>query len=170
MTPDTMTPQEHLDAAAAAEKSAYDSFERCDTDGFLSQWASGLSAQKHRMAAQVAADGGRAWFAALNDLETGVRVPAKLIEGRYGMCWALVVPGTTEFTGEFISAFPRREATMAEKGYSEGWEWAPALATFKGRGTGLSGSAWACVVRTDDGTGQDPAVIADPDPDEDVEG
>ena len=32
------------DWAASARRSASDSWERCDTDGFLSQWASGLTA------------------------------------------------------------------------------------------------------------------------------
>ena len=39
----TLTAQEHREAAARHYQEAADSFERCDTDGFLSQWAAGKS-------------------------------------------------------------------------------------------------------------------------------
>ena len=38
----TSTAAQLREAAAADRQAAYDSFERCDTDGFMSQWASGL--------------------------------------------------------------------------------------------------------------------------------
>ena len=43
----------------------------------------------------------------------GNRVNAKLIEGRYGVCWALM-DDKEEFTGEFVSAFPKRKAIGKE--------------------------------------------------------
>lgn len=171
MAADTMTPEQHREAANALDARAEESFQRCDTDGFLSQWAAGISAQKHRLAAQVAEAGGVWSFPALFDVETGERVPAKLIDGRYGTCWALV-DEDGRFTGQFIKAFPAREATMAKKGFREGREMAPAMAKIEGRGTGLSGSAWAAIVRTDDGTGRDPRCVpvAVEDEDNDSEG
>jgi len=58
------------------------------------------------------------WFDILLDAKSGEYVPAKLISGRYGTCWALV-GNDGRFTGEFITAFPARKSTMIKKGYIE---------------------------------------------------
>lgn len=137
-------------SAAAHDQEAYDSFERCDTDGFLSQWASGLTAQLERRKADILDAGGVAEFPALFDVETGERVAAKLIDGRFGLCWALC-DEAGDFTGTFISAFPKRESTMAKKGFREGRETVEAFAVMDGRGTGLSGTAWVATKRRDKG-------------------
>jgi hypothetical protein len=107
------------DKAAQHDQDAADSFERCDTDGFLSQWASGINAQKARMEATLVEAGGVATFTRweLTDLD-GNTVPAKLIDGRYGECWALT-DAAGKFTGTFVSAFPKRAATMERKGFRE---------------------------------------------------
>ena len=156
----TTTTSEALRAEAGRhDQEAADSFDRCDTDGFVSQWAHGITGQKLRAQADIEDNGGYAAFPALYDLD-GNRVPAKLIDGKYGLCWALITPGTDTFTGQFVKAFPKREATMTGKGYREGHELAPARAVIAGSGTGLSGAASCYVrtIRTDDGTGQDPQV------------
>ncbi len=70
------------------EQAAIDSFDRCDTDGFLSQWAHGINGQLARAKAEIAENGGKAQFPALLDGE-GNRVDAKLINGRYGRVWIL---------------------------------------------------------------------------------
>jgi hypothetical protein len=133
--------------AAQHEQDAAESFERCDTDGFLSQWASGLNAQQARKQANIEEAGGIATFFRYR-LETleGEAVAAKLINGRYGECWALCDEQGT-FTGKFISAFPARASTMAKKGYVEVKEEfvAEAKAMIRGSGTGLSGAA-SCYV------------------------
>lgn len=118
---------DHTQAAEAAEQEARDSFERCDTDGFVSQAASGITAREHRLAAEIEANGGTSTFPALFNLE-GERVRAKLIPGKYGDCWAFC-DADDRFTGVFVSAFPARPATMAKKGYVEGKEVAGAYAT-----------------------------------------
>src|SRR6476661_6496069 len=102
-----MTADEHRAAAQAADQAAYDSFERCDTDGFLSQWASGLNAQKHRLQAEIEDNGGKWEFPALFDLD-GNLVPAKLISTRYGMSWALLDPANPE--GSFLGFFNDSQA------------------------------------------------------------
>lgn len=142
--------------ADALDQSAEESFQRCDTDGFLSQWACNITARLKRAEATVAENGGMAIFPALYDLK-GNRAKAKLIDGLYGRCWAFV-GDDGRFTGQFISAFPKRESTMTKKGYQEGNEWAPAKAVIDGKGTGLSGaaSAYVTVKRTDNGLGDDP--------------
>ncbi len=169
-----------LEAKAAEHRErAEESFQRCDTDGFLSQWASGIEANRLDLQAQVVRNGGLWEFPALFDLE-GKRVPAKLIEVRdrfkgYGTrsVWAIVDPATNKFTGQFVSrpsvelydvynkdmgcmvqavrVTKRAAANLAKKGFKEGHEMAPAKAEIIGTGHGLSGRAWAAVVRTDKG-------------------
>lgn len=65
---------------------AADSFERCDTDGFLSQWASGVNAAHAETCAELADANGRATFPALFDLN-GNHVPARQVPTRYGVSW-----------------------------------------------------------------------------------
>lgn len=145
--------------AAAAEREAHDSFDRCDTDGFLTQWAHGLTAQEKRLQATVIENGGLVEKMGLFDVDTGERVRAKLIDGKYGTCWAFC-DADDRFTGQFITAFPKRETTMARKGYVEQWEWVPGKATIVGHGRGLAGAA-SCVattVRTDGGYPPDAVV------------
>jgi hypothetical protein len=153
---------EQLDALAAQHRQeAQDSFDRCDTDGFLSQWAHGITAQKAELQAEILRDGGLAEFPALYDLE-GARVPAKLITvkdkfrfGRPKSLWALIDPANPN--GKYLGFVPRPSrgvrsiANLRAKGYVEGTELAPAEADIVGTGTGLSGSAWAVKVRTDRG-------------------
>ena len=114
------TPAELRGEAAAHEQEARDSFERCDTDGFLSQWANGLTASKKHMEASLIEKGGVADMMGLFDLD-GNRVRAKIITGQYGLCWAFC-DTNDKFIGKFISAFPKRASTMERKGYREDWE------------------------------------------------
>lgn len=124
------------------------SFDRCDTDGFLSQWASGISADEARKKAHVAMNGGMDLFPGLYIAATGERVRAKVIAGQYGACWALC-DAEGNFTGEFLSDTRSARGALAKRGLVVIGEWAPAKAIITGQGTGLSGSAWATTVRTD---------------------
>lgn len=117
---------------AAAERS----FQECDTDGALSQWADTKIAEELRLKAQVIEQGGLAAFPALFNLR-GERVRAKLINGQYGPCWRVELgDGRVRFTG----AFPARTSTMERKGFREGTEKAPAKIGHT-EGRGLSGAA-----------------------------
>ena len=109
--------KELREQARAKELRAEESFQSCDTDGFLSQWASRLGADFDREKAKILEKGG-AVFPALFDLE-GNLVKAKLINGKYGKCWAFVGEDGN-FTGKFISAYPKNRETMAKKGFLEG--------------------------------------------------
>jgi len=150
---ETQTP-ETLRAAAAADKEAADSFERCDTDGFVSQWASGLTADKLRRQAQIEEDDGMAIFPALFDLD-GTPVPAKLVKTRYGTKFAVFASAEDALAYNanvvaWIDPFTS-ERTLAKKGYKVLDVWAPARAEITGSGHGLSGSAWVVTRRTDGG-------------------
>jgi hypothetical protein len=119
------TATEYREEANRHETERAESFERCDTDGFMSQWAHQVMAEQARMNATLVEQGGKSEFTGLFDLD-GNRVRAKLIDGQYGMCWAFC-DENDNFTGKFISAFPARTSTMAKKGYQELPESAPAI-------------------------------------------
>jgi hypothetical protein len=80
---------------------ARESFERCDTDGFLSQWAHDLGAKECEAQIKILENGGKAEFWGLFDLH-GNRVPAKLIQGKFGPCWALLDKPFGRFVGKFL--------------------------------------------------------------------
>jgi hypothetical protein len=152
--------------ATAADKEAFDSFERCDTDGFLSQWALGLTAQEKRAQARILENGGKSEFPALLDLE-GNLVPAKLIDTRYGRKFA-VFASTEDALAygsniiEWVNPFVRPK-TLEVKGYRLGRVLAKAKADIAGSGTGLAGAA-SChvvVVRTDGGFDPDAEITDD---------
>lgn len=103
--------------AAQHEQDAYDSFERSDTDGALSQWASQCMAAKRRLEAEIADNGGVWTFPVLLDLK-GNFVPARVIEGRYGKCWMLL-DSNGDATGQFLNYRPKKPETLARKGYRE---------------------------------------------------
>lgn len=161
-----LSAEEHRRLAREADQEAYDSFERCDTDGFLSQWASGLTAQQHRLAAEIADAGGRRSFRALFDLE-GNLVPAKEIPTRYGTAWGILEGDDPHGAiAKWVNQSRARSATkrirsMEAKGYREGRVMARARAAIVGSGQGLSGSAWVAPVRTDGGFSRDVEVLDD---------
>lgn len=150
--------------AQRCEARAEESFQRCDTDGFLSQWASGLHSDLCRARADIAEQGGRCAFPALFNLQ-GELVAAKFIETRYGWAWGILP--SDDPTGSFVSWFnpsnarslKKMDAADARKGFYVGSVLAHAAAKMDGRGTGLSGSAWVARFRTDGGFSRDVEVL-----------
>jgi hypothetical protein len=145
-------------------RSAEESFDRCDTDGFLTQWAHGLNGRLEKRKAELARNGGMATFRGLYDRETGERVAAKLIEGRYGYCWAFC-DADGNFTGRFLGdskGTPR--SRMYREGFESRTEDAPANAVLQGAkgATGLSGAHTVGVVvyRTDGGYPEGAKVLS----------
>lgn len=139
--------------AAAHEQEAIDSFDRCDTDGFVSQWASGVCASEARLAATIVDNGGRDYFPALFTLD-GEFVPAKAITFQSKFSYGeerrwMVLDANGRSTGTFLPYWPKRRSTLAKRGYVEGWVVRYAEAFIDGRGHGLSGTAWAAVRPTD---------------------
>jgi hypothetical protein len=140
-------------------------------DCFISSWADGLTASLYREKARIEEQGGMDEFWGLFNLK-GERVRAKLIDGKYGMCWALCNEAG-QFTGKFVAfvgsvptafeytdkagymrevkSWTKKVANQAKKGYREGKEMASAEAFMNGEGHGLSGRAWVAVKRTDGG-------------------
>lgn len=153
--------------AAAADAEAAASFERCDTDGFVSQWASGLTAQQRRMEADLADNGGLAEFPQLTTLD-GTPVPAKLVNTRYGTKFVVFAKASdvTDYNAlvlAWIDPFVQPK-TLAKKGYALVHVLAPAKVVMHGNGgRGLSGatSVRPILVRTDGGFDPAAPVVED---------
>lgn len=140
-----LTPTELRERADAHERKAQESFERCDTDGFVSQWASGISAQVDRLEADIRENGGMATFPAL--LRDGELVPAVIIDTRYGSRWGVFASAeeANSYGGTIIEWVPMGERALAKRGYTMGRVLRPAFAEVKApKGArGLSGAASA---------------------------
>lgn len=155
----TETPETLRAEAVKLDNQAEESFDRCDTDGFLSQWALGLTAQQKRAQANIVENGGKSSFIGLFTLD-GKRVRAKVIKTHppfakwaTQLTWAFC-DANGKFTGKFITC-GLKEKNLAKKGYKEEYEEAPAKAIIDGKGYGLSGSAWVAVIRLDKGYPED---------------
>lgn len=137
--------------AAAHRQEAADSFERCDTDGFLSQWASGINARLADAKARIAESGGKASFErVILERTDGTPVEdARVVNTRYGTKWRV------DSTDEWLPYMPARESTLAKRGYRETAEeavmdavaitWSPPGAR------GLSGATSVSIVVFPDG-------------------
>lgn len=142
--PDTATgstPESHRERAAAHNRAAADSFERCDTDGFVSQWAHGIMGEKERLAAKIAENGGYHRFTALYG-PTGEILDAREVQGKFGWFWSITdADGTRRTFNESNAAkWRQRIRTDARKGVFVGSALFPAYADTVGSGTGLAGA------------------------------
>lgn len=158
---DKLTADEYRALAGRQSAAADESFERSDTDGFLSQWASNLTASVYLAKAHLAENGWMVAVEALFDLD-GNLVPAVYVSGQYGMVWRLLDPTCWEtawsrtigwFSPSKAEKNERRIKNDAKKGFYVGVVRAPADAKIMGGGHGLSG-AMSCYVgtyRTDGG-------------------
>lgn len=133
-----------------------ESFERSDTDGFLSQWALDMTARQYDLSAQLADTDGLTEVEALFDLD-GNLVNAYHGWGRYGDYWMILDASGTK-TGEYFNPSKARSDTAARKnnaakGYYVGTAKVPGKATIVSGGTGLSGAAssYAAIVAADQG-------------------
>lgn len=145
-------------AADCRQRSA-ESWERSDTDGFLSQWASDLSARLYESQASILENGGLSTFWGLYDSEKN-RIPAKMINGQFGNVWLLRDDAAAKLGRRFIPVSYEGRSTVQKKlGLCEIEEQAPARADITGKGHGLSGSAWVAHFRTGDEWGLDSKVI-----------
>lgn len=153
-----MTAEQLRAAAKASRQSAEDSFQRCDTDGFLSQWASTLTAQLYEKQAEIVEAGGVAPFLALFDGER--EVAAVAVERKNPFSFQF----ETQWVVDSRDPVVRKAGTkFLPYGYGEGkgrklkalglvekMVPKPAKAKVVGRGRGLSGSAWVAVVPADE--------------------
>lgn len=129
--------------AADQTRKADESWERSDTDGFLSQWACNLTAQLYRVQADLIENcRGLVDRVELFTL-AGDWVPAQVVQGIYGReRWMVRTSSGTRF----LPYLPARRATLTQKGYVEGIVRRKGKAEIMANGTGLSGAATARVV------------------------
>jgi hypothetical protein len=174
------TATEYRKAAEECRNRSRESWERSDTDGFLSQWASDHTARLYDTRAEILENDGLAEFVGLYDGDR--RVKARLISTKYGVCWLVHEDETAirEALGKpFLSRGRERRVgddehgcaiyewrgskAMNELGLRERKELAPAYAFSGGGGRGLAGCASVRVMveREGDKWGLDATLVAE---------
>jgi hypothetical protein len=110
--------------AVACCQRADESFDRCDTDGFLSQWASQSQARHYHACAALADAQGWSSFRALFTL-TGELVSQRIIDGKYGVAWLTTDDHVNAGGPRFVNPSRARSAqkrydALRRKGYTVG--------------------------------------------------
>ena len=156
-----LTADQWRDKAAESRQRSYDSFQRSDTDGFLSQWASDSVAREYDLCARLAEADGMWEFVAVFDLD-GNLVPAVQRENQWGYYWSIY--DNPECKGRAVAFFTeskaRKAATRnrnnAKKGYTIG------LIRARGRVVAASGGSWQVhyYVEQVDGFDPDAEIVA----------
>ena len=105
--------------ARKSELDAIESFERCDTDGALSQWASQVNARRLYLEADLAEKDYVWTFSTLGDKE-GNLVPNKLIETKYGYAYAIFnsFEDLESFESPILQWVGLGDKAIAKKGYT----------------------------------------------------
>jgi hypothetical protein len=146
---DGMTADDCRAYAQTCRTRSAESWERSDTDGFLSQAASDVNARVYDIQAEIIDRGGVSIFPALFDLD-GNQVPAVRQLNQYdNWSWRILdphAPDSRRTLGWFHESNARKPGAArsndAKKGYYVGRAYAPAVATTGGNRT----SFWAKVV------------------------
>lgn len=116
--PNDHTPEEWRDMARAAHARSAESFERSDTDGYLSQWAGDKTGQLYSLCARVAENGGVWDFPALADASGKLIPGAREVCTRYGWSWVWDGPdGAVWFTASQARTEEARQASNLRRGY-----------------------------------------------------
>jgi len=151
----------HHDKAAAHDEAARESFERCDTDGFLTQWAHGINARLERTKAMLMENDKTHEFIGL--FEGNRRVKAREIRTKFGTAWLLHEDEADLIARRGKKFLPTGENSRILKnlGLREAREIADAWAALDGNGTGLSGNVWVAIFRTGDKWGMDATLHTD---------
>ena len=111
-------------ARQSAQRRA-ESWDRSDTDGFMSQWASGVMADEYETCAVLAEDGGLTTTRALFFAETGEVASTHFRYGDWGPYWVLNDKAAEAFGKRFLSESKastgeKQRAAMVKKGFTVG--------------------------------------------------
>lgn len=114
---DGKTAEQWREMASKCYRDREESWERSDTDGFMSQWASGQMASRYNELAYIADNDGFMTDRAYVDIATGELLKGRWFEGQYGACYRTL-------DGRFINpSYAKKEETrianMAKKGYRQ---------------------------------------------------
>lgn len=151
---------EAIKAEANRKRAAEEeSFQRCDTDGFLSQWALNIGAQKNDAEARLLANGGYHQFPVLVYDKTGEVVATKIYEFAdtfrpdqwnqpVQRKWRLPDELAADLGRKWIPVAGRKNSRIQKQlGLKEELRWfrAEVVISSRGKSTGLSGAANAFV-------------------------
>lgn len=116
--PTEHTPEEWRAMSGRQHEASRESFDRCDTDGCLTQWAADTMGRLYSFIADLAENGGRATFRKLADLDGNI-LDAREVHTRYGYAWAITNPdgSTTWFHESEARKASTRTANNAKKGF-----------------------------------------------------
>ena len=115
--PTDHTPEEWREMQRERYRRSAESFERCDTDGFLSQGAAEAMARLFGLCAEIAENGGKFTFEGVADAEMNL-LDAELCMTRYGYAWRIERDGNVEWFNESQAKDPeRRKAANLRKGF-----------------------------------------------------
>lgn len=142
--------------ADACRKREQESFERSDTDGFLSQWAMSMSARKADLQIEILKNGGHAQFLVLVDKDDNV-VSTEMVsfKNKYTFSYDTFWKVDKDRYGRRWIPIGRRSRIQKQLGLREDHRWFPAYAAIAGSGTGLSGCASAYVTSKKKQNGED---------------
>lgn len=121
MSNNLRTAEEYRAAAASSRKAEAESWERSDTDGYLSQWASSQMAHRYDRLAKIAEDGGKINVLAL--FLNGTVASLDQRDGQYGFYWILNDAAEAEFGKRFFNPSKAKNATDRDKarGFTYGY-------------------------------------------------
>lgn len=115
--------------AAEYRRREQESFDRCDTDGCVSQWCQSISARDSDRAAELADQGNLSVFQVLVDKATGevVATTVHIFQSRfhYGNEYKWAVRRNGANKAEWVTVY-KRESGYAAKGLAVAWMVAPA--------------------------------------------
>lgn len=149
------TAQEYREMAAQDRSDKAESFERCDTDGFMSQWASGMMARLNDALAEIADNGGTAQFPCLMEGDRRVEAILQNVYCKYTYSykfqWLLGQGEARKYGRKTIPFSGRSGKSRIQKkhGLSEAQETAPADAKIDAPHGGGATSCYVLVYRTD---------------------
>ena len=137
--------QEYRDEAAAMRQRSADSFERCDSDGFVSQWADNVLASEAMAKAALAEKGGVIDAPALFLADGTLASTHYRTDGQYGPYWVLNNRAAEAYGKRFFSPSRAQKAATrrknnAAKGFTVGTIRVAGHVTLAGGGTGLAGA------------------------------
>jgi len=114
---DGYTAEEYRAMSDDAHKRKIESFERCDTDGFLSQWALDVMSSVYRRAAEMVEQDWKDCWETLADMD-GNLVPCREIETKYGVAYGVYASfEDAQNYGEIIKWVGTGARAAKNKGY-----------------------------------------------------
>jgi hypothetical protein len=124
--------RELREQAARARQQEQESFDRCDTDGFLSQWASSITAAEKDREADLANRGGLVISEALMDVDSGQIVcacitiePDRFAPWKTSHKWIFPArEGRSQYKREYVTDY-KRDSSFAALGLRKVWLVAP---------------------------------------------